>query len=470
MIKIVAVSTCPTGVAHTYMAAESLENAAKDMNIQIKVETQGALGAENILTDEDINNADFVLLAIGKDVNKDRFLGKKIIEVSVGRAVKEPKKVLEETIKAGESSILYLAKKDKERKKEQQVGVYKHLMSGVSFMIPVVVTGGILLALSFMFGINSTTVGDPSYNIIAVALANMGGNAALALMIPVLAAGMAYSIADRAGIAPGLIAGELAKLTGSGFIGGIIGGLLAGYLAAFLVKNVKLPKVLISLKAIIIVPLLSSAIVGFVMIFVIGGPVTVLLNALTYWFTTLGTTNAVILGAIIGGMMAFDMGGPLNKATYAFALGLMASKVYGPMAACMAAGMVPPIGLAIATLLFKKKFNEEEKDAGKAAWVLGASFITEGAIPFAVADPLRVIPSIVAGSAVAGALSMVLGCASRAPHGGIWVMFIPHVITNVTGYIFAIVAGSIVTALIVGCLKKDKVESVVVNNNKTSAI
>lgn len=456
MIKIVAVSTCPTGVAHTYMAAEALEKAAKEMNIEIKVETQGALGPENILTDEDIKNADFVLFAAGKDVMKERFIGKKIVEVPVARAVKEPKKVLQETLEAKETSIFYLAKKDKEKKKNQQTGIYKHLMSGVSFMIPIVVAGGILIALSFMFGIKAADINDPTYNPISKALSDIGGGAAFFLMIPVLAAGIAYSIAGRGGIAAGLVAGMLAKTNGSGFLGGIIGGLLAGYITALIIKKVKLPKVLISLKAIIVTPLLSVAIVGFLMVSVVGVPVAAALHVLTIWLNTLGSTNAIILGMIIGLMMAFDMGGPVNKAISTFAIGLMTTGVYAPIAACMAAGMTPPLGLALATVLFKKKFTDDEMEAGKAAWVLGASYITEGAIPFAVADPLRVIPSIMLGSGVAGALSMALGCASRAPHGGIWIMAIPNVVTNVFGYIFAIVVGTIVTALTVGFVKKNK--------------
>ena len=405
---------------------------------------RGAIGADNVLTENDIKEADAVIIAAGKKVSRDRFAGKKVIEVPVENALKDGKAVIQMALNVKEDSIYELAQQHKEKQQAQKVGVYKHLMTGVNYMIPLVVAGGILIALSFAFGIHAGDPKDPSYNPIAQALGNIGGDAAFGLMIPVLAAGIAYSIA----------AGMLAKMTGAGFLGGIIGGLLAGYITAFVIKHVQVPKVLENLKPILIVPLLSVSIVGFLMIFVIGVPIKAALDWLTLWLNTLQGVNATLLGLIIRLMMAFDMGGPVNKAISTFSIGLMSAGVYAPIAACMIAGMTPPLGLALATVLFKREFTEEEREAGKAAWVLGASYITEGAIPFAVADPFRVIPSIMCGSAAAGAISMAFNVTSKAPHGGIWIFPIPNVIGNLGAYAAAIVAGTIVTALVVGFMKR----------------
>ena len=405
---------------------------------------RGAIGADNVLTENDIKEADAVIIAAGKKVSRDRFAGKKVIEVPVENALKDGKAVIQMALNVKEDSIYELAQQHKEKQQAQKVGVYKHLMTGVNYMIPLVVAGGILIALSFAFGIHAGDPKDPSYNPIAQALGNIGGDAAFGLMIPVLAAGIAYSIA----------AGMLAKMTGAGFLGGIIGGLLAGYITAFVIKHVQVPKVLENLKPILIVPLLSVSIVDFLMIFVIGVPIKAALDWLTLWLNTLQGVNATLLGLIIRLMMAFDMGGPVNKAISTFSIGLMSAGVYAPIAACMIAGMTPPLGLALATVLFKREFTEEEREAGKAAWVLGASYITEGAIPFAVADPFRVIPSIMCGSAAAGAISMAFNVTSKAPHGGIWIFPIPNVIGNLGAYAAAIVAGTIVTALVVGFMKR----------------
>ena len=405
---------------------------------------RGAIGADNVLTENDIKEADAVIIAAGKKVSRERFAGKKVIEVPVENALKDGKAVIQMALNVKEDSIYELAQQHKEKQQAQKVGVYKHLMTGVNYMIPLVVAGGILIALSFAFGIHAGDPKDPSYNPIAQALGNIGGDAAFGLMIPVLAAGIAYSIA----------AGMLAKMTGAGFLGGIIGGLLAGYITAFVIKHVQVPKVLENLKPILIVPLLSVSIVDFLMIFVIGVPIKAALDWLTLWLNTLQGVNATLLGLIIRLMMAFDMGGPVNKAISTFSIGLMSAGVYAPIAACMIAGMTPPLGLALATVLFKREFTEEEREAGKAAWVLGASYITEGAIPFAVADPFRVIPSIMCGSAAAGAISMAFNVTSKAPHGGIWIFPIPNVIGNLGAYAAAIVAGTIVTALVVGFMKR----------------
>ncbi|PJI10530.1 MULTISPECIES: PTS fructose transporter subunit IIC [Clostridium] len=457
MKKIVAISACPTGVAHTYMAAAALEKSAKELGIQIKVETQGASEPENVLTQKDISEADLVLIAAAKKVDLSRFEGKKLVEVSINKVVRDAKAVLEEVINKEDVSIFELAAEHKKKKKAQQVGVYKHLMTGVYTMLPFVIAGGILIALSFAFGIHASDPKDPSYNIIAGALNKIGGDVAFGLMVPVLAAGIAYSIAGKEGIVSGMVAGMLAKLLGAGFLGGLVGGLFAGYLTAFLIKNVKLPKAVASLKTLIIIPLLSVFITGFVMIFVVGTPVKYCLDSLTYFLKGLGTTNGALFGAVCGLMMAADMGGPLNKAISTFCIGLMSTGIYAPIAACMVAGMTPPLGLALATILFKDKFTDEEKEAGKSCWILGLSYITEGAIPFAVADPLRVIPSLMLGSGVAGAISLGFNCTSLAPHGGIWIAPIPNVIGNLPMYIVALVSGTLVTCFCVGLLKKKKI-------------
>lgn len=456
MKKIVAISACPTGVAHTYMAAEALEKSAKELEIQIKVETQGASAPENVLTTKDIEEADIVLIAAAKKIDLSRFNGKKLVEVSINKVVRDAKKVLQEVIDDENISIFKLATEDKEKKKAQEVGIYKHLMMGVYTMLPFVVAGGILIALSFAFGIHAGDPKDPSYNIIAGALSKIGGDVAFGLMVPVLAAGIAYSIAGKEGIVSGMVAGMLAKLLGAGFLGGLVGGLLAGYLTAFLLEKVKLPKSVASLKTLIIVPILSVGITGFIMIFVIGTPIKYCLDSLTYFLNGLGTTNGVLFGALCGLLMASDMGGPLNKAISTFCIGLMSAGVYAPIAACMVAGMTPPLGLALATIIFKDKFTQEEREAGKSCWVLGLSYITEGAIPFAVADPIRVIPSLMIGSGVAGAISLGSNCTSLAPHGGIWIAPIPNVIGNLPMYIVALVAGTIATCFCVGLLKKKK--------------
>jgi PTS system fructose-specific IIC component len=278
-------------------------------------------------------------------------------------------------------------------------------------------------------------------------------------MVPILAGFIAFSIAEKAGLAPGLVGGMLASKLGAGFIGGIIAGFLAGYVAKALKDYVRLPKNLQGIQTILIIPVISTLIVGLLMIYVIGTPMKAIMDGLTAWLKSLGTTNAIILGLLLGAMMAVDMGGPINKAAYTFGVGLLGSGVYTPMAAIMAAGMTPPLGIWLATLIARSKFTPEEREAGKAAGILGLSFITEGAIPFAAADPLRVIPSIIAGSAVTGALSMALGCSLKAPHGGIFVLAIPNAVTNLLGYVIAIAAGTIITALLVAVLKRNREEA-----------
>jgi len=455
MAKIVAVTACPTGIAHTYMAAESLKVGAQKLGYEIKVETMGSAGSENKLTDEDIAQADIVIIAADTNVNTERFAGKPIYMTSTGIAIKDGVAVINEALKKATVTMEKEVAKIEEMKAQrsaQRSGVYKHLMTGVSHIIPIVVAGGLCIALSFAFGIHAAE----EEGSLAAALMSIGGGAAFALMVPVLAGYIAYSIADRPGLTPGLIGGMLANQIGAGFLGGILAGFIAGYITLGLKKSIKLPKSLEGLMPVLVLPLLSSLATGLLMIYVIGTPVKGIMDWLTLNLNNMSTANAAILGLILGAMMAVDMGGPVNKAAYAFAVGLLGSNTFEPMAAVMAAGMTPPLGIALATFIAKKKFTKEEREAGKAAAVLGVSFITEGAIPFAAADPLRVIPSIIAGSAVTGALSMFFRCTLRAPHGGIFVLPIPNAVGNLGFYIIAIIAGTLVTAALVSTLKPRK--------------
>ncbi|HDU7197914.1 PTS fructose transporter subunit IIC [Listeria monocytogenes] len=451
-MKIVGVTACPTGIAHTYMSAEKLTITAEALGYEVKIETQGAK-VENVLTKEDIATADYVILAVDKEIDTSRFAGKKIKKVSTSRAIKEADVVIDETV-SGKGLISLEAKSsDVSSEQPSKASLYNHFMNGVNYMLPFVIAGGILIAISFAFGIDASNPDSDSYNALAAAFSKIGGDTAFGLMVPALAAGIAVSVAGRAGFAPGLVAGTLATVGGSGFLGGMIGGILAGYVAHFFANKVNVTKSLASIYQLIVVPLLGITIVGLAMVFIIDTPIAWVLNALTGWLNGLGETSGVVFGLLIGVMMAADMGGPINKSISTFSIGLMSAGVTAPIAACMAAGMVPPLGLALATLLFKNKFTKEEKTAGNSCWVLGASYITEGAIPFAVADPLRVIPSLMLGSATAAVISMGAGVTSMAPHGGIWVMFIPNVINHLFIYLLAIAAGTVVTAISVGLLK-----------------
>ena len=458
-MKIVGVTSCPTGIAHTYMAAEKLTKMAESLGYEVKIETQGAK-TDNELTASDIASADAVILAVDRAIDKSRFAGLQVKEVATSRAIKEPDKVIEEALgKQGMTLISGdVGSSDQGGKKPT---LYNHFMNGVNMMLPFVIAGGILIAASFAFGIKASTPGDPTYNPIAYILNNIGGNAAFYLMVPALAAGIAQSIAGKQGFAVGMVMGLLAKLGGSGFLGGMVGGIMAGYFTKFMVENLgrKVPQSIAPIYQLIVVPLVSMLVVGMAFSVCIDAPVAWILNALTEWLNGLGSTTGVVFGLLIGIMMAADMGGPINKAISTFSIGLMSAGVNAPIAACMVAGMTPPLGLALATILFKNKFTEEERTNGKSCWVLGASYITEGAIPFAVSDPLRVIPSCMVGSAVAAAISLGFGVTSMAPHGGIWVILIPNVISNPLAYFGAIVVGTVLTAACVGLLKKPKTEA-----------
>ncbi len=446
--KIVAITACPTGVAHTFMAAEALEEHAKRLGHTIKVETRGSVGAKNQLTAQEIADADLVIIAADIEVPLDRFDGKLLYKTSTGLALK---KTEQEISNALSSATTYThAGGNNQATTEEKKGVYKHLMTGVSHMLPVVVAGGLIIALSFVFGIEAFK----EEGTLPAALMTIGGGSAFALMIPVLAGFIAFSIADRPGLAPGLIGGMLASSTGAGFLGGIAAGFIAGYSAKLIADKVSLPQSMEALKPILIIPFLASLFTGLVMIYIVGGPVAGIMAAMTDFLNNMGSANAVLLGIILGAMMCFDLGGPVNKAAYTFGVGLLASQTYAPMAAIMAAGMVPALGMGLATFLAKDKFEAGEREAGKASFVLGMCFISEGAIPFAAKDPMRVIPSCMVGGALTGALSMLVGAKLMAPHGGLFVLLIPGAISPVLMYLVAIAAGTAVTGFTYAFLKR----------------
>jgi PTS system fructose-specific IIC component len=431
------------------MAAVALENKAKKLNVQIKVETRGSVGAKNKLSAQDISEADVVIIAADIDVDLAPFEGKKLYKTSTGLALKKTEQEINNAF-AQATVYHHQSNSTGAAQETERTGAYKHLMTGVSHMLPVVVAGGLLIALSFVFGIEAFK----EEGTLAAALMTIGGGSAFALMIPVLAGFIAFSIADRPGLAPGLIGGMLASSTGAGFLGGIIAGFVAGYAAKFIADKVNLPDSMNALKPILIIPLFASLITGLAMIYIVGGPVSAIMAGLTEFLANMGSANAILLGTLLGVMMCFDLGGPVNKTAYTFGVGLLASQTYAPMAAIMAAGMVPALGMGLATFLAKSKFIDSEAEAGKASFVLGLCFISEGAIPFAAKDPMRVIPCCMAGGALTGALSMLFGAQLLAPHGGLFVLLIPGAISPVLLYLAAIAAGTAVTGFSYAFLKK----------------
>lgn len=450
---ILAVTACPTGIAHTYMAADMLNEKAKNMKINFKVETNGSTGAKNKLLADDIKRAKCIIVAADKKVQMDRFEGKNVIEVPVSKAIKEPEKLLKDALNQ-KGKIYTNQSSNEDNQGAKRNGFYKHLMNGVSNMLPFVVGGGILIALSFVFGIKAFDPNDPSFHPFAKLLMDIGGGNAFKLMIPVLAGFIGMSIADRPGFAPAMVGGLIATNSGAGFLGGLIAAFLGGYSILLLKKLFKnLPDSLEGIKPVLIYPVLGIFITGAIMLLFVVSPVTTLNESLQAWLNSMGTTNKVILGLILGGMMAVDMGGPINKAAFTFGIAMIDAGNFTPHAAVMAGGMVPPLGIALATTLFKNKFTKKEQDAGKTCYIMGISFITEGAIPFAAADPAKVIPSIIVGSSIAGALSMVFNIGLPAPHGGMFV--IPLVYGKPLLYLLAILIGSFVTAFMIGFLKKD---------------
>ncbi|MFJ5459195.1 PTS fructose transporter subunit IIBC [Pectobacterium sp. CHL-2024] len=451
--RIVAITACPTGVAHTFMAAEAIESEAKKRGWWVKVETRGSVGAGNAITPEEVEQADLVIVAADIEVDLAKFAGKKMYRTSTGLALK---KTAQELDKAQAEAKVYQpsgqasASSASESAQKGGAGPYRHLLTGVSYMLPMVVAGGLCIALSFVFGIEAFK----QEGTLAAALMKIGGGSAFALMVPVLAGYIAFSIADRPGLTPGLVGGMLAVSTGAGFLGGIIAGFLAGYVAKAINNKLILPQSLTALKPILIIPLFATLITGLIMIYVVGTPVAKILTGLTGWLQSMGTANAVILGAILGAMMCTDMGGPVNKVAYVFGTTLLSSQIYAPMAAVMAAGMVPPLAMGLATVLASKKFNPTEREGGKAAFVLGLCFISEGAIPYAARDPMRVLPCCIIGGALTGALSMAVGAKLMAPHGGLFVLLIPGAITPVIGYLLAIIAGTVVAGVLYALLKR----------------
>ncbi|HET7313929.1 fructose-specific PTS transporter subunit EIIC [Salinisphaera sp.] len=457
--RIVGIAACPSGVAHTFMVAEALTDAGRSMGHEVRIETQGSVGARDALTDEEIAAADIVLLACDIEVDDSRFAGKRVYRASTGAALQRARATIEAALAEaavepegpaeGGAPAPEPEPQDAVKDGIKDRGVYKHLSAGASFMLPMVVAGGLCIALSFAFGIHAAD----EQGSFAAALMQIGAGSAFKLMVPVLAGYIAYSIAGRPGLTPGLIGGWLATGIGTGFIGGIVAGFLGGYTALAVKRLVPLPASIQSLNPVLIIPLLSSLATGLVMIYVIGAPAAATLSTLTSFLNSMGSTDAVMLGLLLGGMMCLDMGGPINKAAYAFGVGLLSTHTYLPMAAIMAGGMVPPIGLGVASLVARPKFDAAEREGGLAALVLGLCFITEGAIPFAARDPLRVIPCCIAGGAVAGGLSMYFSCKLMAPHGGLFVLLIPNAINHIGLYLGAIAAGSLVTGLVYAVIK-----------------
>lgn len=448
---IIGVTSCTNGIAHTYMSAESLTKKAQELGYRVKIETDGTSGVENELTEQDIRDADFVIVAADAKVNTARFSGKRLYMTNVSAGIKSPEEVIRKASNAevfvaeGESGGSLRASGDK-------VSIYAALMNGVSNMLPLVVAGGILIAISFFWGINSASVDDASYNAVAALIKSIG-DAAFALFVPVMAGFIGYAIADRPGFAPALVGGYLAKNGGSGFLGALLAGFLAGYLVRLLKRLCAgMPKSLEGIKPMLIYPLVGTLVVGLVIQGVVNPLMGGIEEVVTTWLVNLGTANLVLLGALIGIMLTADLGGPINKTAYLFSIAMLAEGNYTIMAACMCAGMVPSLATALAAAIKPSKFTEAQVEASKANWVLGLSFICEGAIPFAASDPLRVLPSLMVGSALAGGLSIVFGCTCPAPHGGIFVI---PVIGNPLGFLIALALGTIASAAVLLIVKKE---------------
>ena len=463
--RVLAVTACPTGIAHTYMAAESLENMAKKLGVSIKVETDGSGGAQNVLTKAEIDSAEAIIVAVDKNVGMARFNGKPVIQVPVADGIHKAEELINRAVSG--SVPVYHHQEDGNESSTSDEGkdsigrtIYKHLMNGVSHMLPLVVGGGILIAIAFLIdGLSvdlSALPADQRANFgtitpVAALFKGIGGTA-FGFMLPILAGFIAMAIGDRPALALGLVGGMMAANGKSGFLGALLAGFAAGYIILGLRKLCdKLPEALEKIAPVLIYPVVGILIIGLLMTFIVepvmGGINTGLNNALT----GMGSSSKVILGIVLGGMMAIDMGGPFNKAAYVFGTAAIAAGNYDIMAAVMIGGMTPPCAIALATLLFKDKFTKEERDAGPTNFIMGLAFITEGAIPFAASDPLRVLPSCIVGSAVAGAISMAFDCTLMAPHGGIFVF---PVVGNAVMYLVALVAGTVISAVLLGLLKK----------------
>ncbi|MCC0724369.1 fructose-specific PTS transporter subunit EIIC [Clostridioides sp. ZZV14-6104] len=455
---IVGITGCPTGIAHTFMAKKALEEAGQELGYEVKIETHGAIGVESKLTKEDIKRAEYVIIACDREVQTSRFIGKKVLQKKVADAKNVSlAKNLIINAENGMAKEIKPGGKTLEDSKEilqgsEKKGIYKHLMNGVSEMIPFVVIGGIGIAIAFMFGIFASDPTHETYNPIAGFFGQLGGDSAFKLFIPILAGFIAKSIAGRQGFAPAMIAGFMAVIGGSGFLGGMVAGFVTGYIALGVMKITEnLPDVLKGLNAVLICPLLIAFTSGAIMFFVVNTPASWLNEALQSWLQSMSGTNKVLLGAILAGMMASDMGGPINKTASAFGLAMFSSNIFEPSAALMVGGMVPPLAISLAMLIFKNKFTKEERKSSLPTAIMGASFITEGAIPFAAADPLRMIPANIIGSCIGGAICMSLDITLMAPHGGIFV--IPFACSAPVAYIACILVGTVITALIIGVTK-----------------
>ncbi|MBK4202489.1 PTS mannose transporter subunit IIABC [Bacillus subtilis] len=460
-MKLLAITSCPNGIAHTYMAAENLQKAADRLGVSIKVETQGGVGVENELTAEEIREADAIIIAADRSVNKDRFIGKKLLSVGVQDGIRKPEELIQKAL-SGDIPVYRSASKSESgnHQEKKQNPIYRHLMNGVSFMVPFIVVGGLLIAVALTLGGEKTPKGlvipdDSFWKTI-----EQIGSASFSFMIPILAGYIAYSIADKPGLVPGMIGGYIAatgsfydSASGAGFLGGIIAGFLAGY-AALGIKKLKVPKAIQPIMPIIIIPVFASLIVGLAFVFLIGAPVAQIFTSLTVWLAGMKGSSSILLALILGAMISFDMGGPVNKVAFLFGSAMIGEGNYEIMGPIAVSICIPPIGLGIATFFGKRKFEASQREMGKAAFTMGLFGITEGAIPFAAQDPLRVIPSIMAGSMTGSVIAMIGHVGDRVAHGGP-IVAVLGAVDHVLMFFIAVLAGSLVTALFVNVLKKD---------------
>ncbi|MFJ1447882.1 fructose-specific PTS transporter subunit EIIC [Bacillus halotolerans] len=460
-MKLLAITSCPNGIAHTYMAAENLQKAADRLGVHMKVETQGGIGVENELTEEEIREADAIIIAADRSVNKDRFVGKKLLSVGVQDGIRKPEELIQKAL-SGDVPVYRSASNSEagNQQEKKQNPIYRHLMNGVSFMVPFIVVGGLLIAVALTLGGEKTPKGlvipDESF----WKTIEQIGSASFSFMIPILAGYIAYSIADKPGLVPGMIGGYIAatgsfygSASGAGFLGGIIAGFLAGY-AALWIKKLKVPKAIQPIMPIIIIPVFASLIVGLAFVFLIGAPVAQIFESLTVWLAGMKGSSSILLALILGAMISFDMGGPVNKVAFLFGSAMIGEGNYEIMGPIAVAICIPPIGLGIATFFGKRKFQESEREMGKASFTMGLFGITEGAIPFAAQDPLRVIPGIMAGSMIGSVIAMIGNVGDRVAHGGP-IVAVLGAVDHVLMFFIAVIAGSLTTALLVNVLKKD---------------
>lgn len=460
-MKLLAVTSCPNGIAHTYMAAENLQKTADKLGVQMKIETQGGIGVENELTEQDIREADGIIIAADRVVNKDRFIGKKLLVVGVQDGIRKPEELIQKVI-SGNVPIYHSQSKivESNHQERKQNPIYRHLMNGVSFMVPFIVVGGLLIAIALTLGGEKTPGGlvipEGSF---WKTIEQIGG-ASFTFMVPILAGYIAYSIADKPGLVPGMIGGYIAATgsfygseSGAGFLGGIIAGFLAGYIALG-IKKLKVPKAIQPIMPIIIIPVFTSLIVGLAFVFIIGAPVAQVFVSLTAWLAGMQGSSSILLALILGAMISFDMGGPVNKVAFLFGSAMIGEGNYEIMGPIAAAICIPPIGMGLATFIGKGKFQDSEREMGKASFTMGLFGITEGAIPFAAQDPLRVIPSIMAGSMTGAVIAMIGHVGDRVAHGGP-IVAVLGAVDNVFMFFVAVIVGSIVTAVVVNVLKKD---------------